>query len=181
MQPTIRAILAVLLLGGCQERTEPEEPLALPGTEIGQQAPVLRGQLPSGDSLRVDSPPGNPTVLVFYRSIECGLCRVQLEQMQDNKAAYDRADAALVAVTLDPPNLSRAWIDDVSLDFPLVSVDSVTFRTWGAISAERAVPRPATYVLDGLGIVRFKHVGRNASDRTTDAEVIAILESVRGT
>jgi peroxiredoxin len=181
MKPAIPLVFAIVLMGGCEDRVAPAEPTVPIGTETGQRAPPLRGRLPAADSFAVDTAAGGPTVLVFYRTIECGLCRVQLEQMQTHIPAYDRAGAQVVAVTLDPPSLSQAWIDQGQLEFPVVSVDSATFRAWGALPAEGGTPLPATYVLDPRGIVRFRHIGRNAADRTSDAEVVAILESLAST
>ena len=175
------AALVGLMLAGCGSDPEPAAPAVPTGTEIGLLAPTITGRLPAGEELTVTTSSGSPVVLVFYRSIVCGLCRLQLEQMQQNLEAYLRSGAEVIAVTLDAPEVSRTWLEQASLGFPVVSVDSATFRNWGAMATDTALPLPATYVIDGSGLVRFRHIGRNASDRTSDAEVVAILESLPDT
>jgi peroxiredoxin len=180
MRVTTRILLIAVLFVGCDSEAAPDPPAVPVGTEVGQRAPQLSGQLPAAEPFTIDVD-GTPTVLVFYRSFGCGLCRVQLEQMQRNIPAYDRAGAELIALTLDAPETSRAWMDQAQVEFPVVSVDSATFRAWGAFDADRPSPLPATYVIDSSGIVRFRYIGRNASDRTSDAEIVAVLEGLAGT
>jgi peroxiredoxin len=175
------AALVAVGLAGCRADAEPAGPVIPIGTELGQRAPAIAGRLPADEEFTVRMSDGSPVVLVFYRTIECGLCRLQLDQMQENLPAYQRSGAEVVAVTLDSPEASRSWLQQAGVLFPIVSVDSATFRSWGALAADETAPLPATYVLDGSGVVRFRHIGRNASDRTSDAEVVAILESLPDT
>ena len=171
-------ILVPTLLVGCLG----DEPAATPeipvGTEVGQRAPTLSGQISSGEAFSTESLAGGKAVLVFYTSGECGLCRFQLEQLEANISAYQRVDADVIAVTLDPAERAVAMLERPELPFPIVSVDSATFRSWGVIDTESSFVLPGTYVLDDAGVIRYRHIGRNAGDRTTDAEIVAVLESI---
>lgn len=118
-------------------------------------------------------------VLVFFRGADCGLCRLQLEQLQRNLAAYQRQGVRPIAVTLDPPDRAVRLIDDLSLGYEILSVDLVTFAEWGMFAAERDAVMPATYILDSEGVVRYRHIGRNAADRTLDAELLTVIEGLR--
>jgi peroxiredoxin len=86
----------------------------------------------------------------------------------------------VIGVTLDSPEVSQTSMRAMPIDFSLVTVDSSVFRIWGVLHPERGAPLPATYIDDETGLVRFRHVGRNASDRTTDAELITVLEGMSG-
>ena len=68
----------------------------------------------------------------------------------------------------------------MALTFPLVSVDSAVFRMWGAMDAQEELPLPATYVLRSDGLIHFRHIGRNASDRATDPGLIVVLQQMAG-
>lgn len=146
------------------------------GTEIGYRAPPLRGSLSDGGNFNLADSDGL-VVLVFYRSADCGLCRLQLDNAQRHLEGYQYEDARLIGVTLDFPEVSRGLVESAGISFPLVSVDPVYFEAWGALPAPTGAPLPATYIVDD-GIVRFRHIGRNAADRTTDAGVLTVIESL---
>ncbi len=171
--------LVILLASACGGPPA-ELPAAVPtGTDVGQRAIPLQGRLASGDGFGLPARPGRPAVIVFYRGADCGLCRVQLEQMQRNLSAYERRGVRVIAATLDAPERSRRLIEDLSLGFEVVSVDLVAFAEWGTFAAERDAVMPATYIIDSDGVVRYRHIGRNAADRTLDAEVLTVIETLR--
>lgn len=173
-------LMASLLVGAltaCDDRVSAEVEALPEGTGVGERAPPVRGASADGESFAIEGRPASPTVLVFYRSADCGLCRVQLEQTQQHMPAYRRQGSRVVAVTLDPPEVSRGLAERMELDFEIVSVNEAAFEAWGALDAAGA-PLPATYILDRDGVVRFRHIGRNASDRTSDAELLTLLEQI---
>jgi peroxiredoxin len=180
---TNRRLLAVALLLAVAGCGRPQEPLEQPpeGTGVGERAPALVGEAATGDAFVLGELPGMPTVLVFYRGAQCGLCRVQLEQMQQHLGAYRRQGTRIIALTLDPPEMSRVLSEQMQLGFELISVDSATFVAWGGIDRESGSPLPATFILDSERVVRFRHIGRNAADRTTDPELLTLLEQIAAT
>jgi hypothetical protein len=60
-----------------------------------------------------------------------------------------------------------------------VQVDSGTFARWGLIDPGSSLPLPASFLLDPQGVVRYRHVGRNAADRASDIELLAMLQQLR--
>jgi peroxiredoxin len=169
--------LLAVLTAGCAPASEapPERPA---GIQVGNRAPELSGTLANGDSFRLADEAGGRHVLVFYRGLHCGLCRVRLEQLGTNLSGYERQGARVVAVTLDSPESSRALAEQLDLRFSILSTDSLAFETWGILHPETGLPMPAAYVVDTDGVVRFRHVGRNAGDRVTDAGLITLLRSL---
>ncbi|MDR0787450.1 MAG: peroxiredoxin family protein [Gemmatimonadota bacterium] len=153
--------------------SQPEIPV---GTGQDERTAPVSGVLPSGEKTRVGGGRGAVTVLVFYRGSGCGLCRAQLERIQSNLPAYSRLDASVVALTLDPPASTAALLESLPLDFPILSVDTAVFEEWGVLEAGREAPLPATFVLDGEGVVRYRYIGRNAGDRALDAEVLTAIQ-----
>src|SRR5690606_13741441 len=121
---------------------------------------------------------GMPTVVTFLRSVDCGLCRHQLRQMSENRTGYTQLGVRLVAVSLDPPEHNRAFEDNGELGFDLLSVEPAVFREWGILDPESGTPLPATFIVDEQGVVRHRHIGRNAGDRMRDAEVLTLLGSI---
>ena len=138
-------------------------------------APPLVGTLADGGAFRLDELRGDPVVLVFYRGSFCALCRQRLRALDEHIGAYRRLGARVVAVTLDDAETAKATADELDLDLPLISVDRATFDAWGLWPADEAWPRPAAFVLDASGAVRFGHVGLNAADRVEDVVLLAVL------
>jgi peroxiredoxin len=167
-------VLLLTLATGCGGEGSAERDLPV-GPEPGSRSPELAGTLADGDSYRFDPGRGRRTVLVFYRGAQCGLCRHQLEQIEAHRSAYDRQGTTIIGVTLDPTETSAQLLEQMPLGYSLVSVDSATFERWEALDPEQGVPLPATYIVDGNGVVRFRHIGRNAADRTVDADMLTLL------
>jgi peroxiredoxin len=167
----------VLAATACERMGSETVPAAPPGTEVGHAPPPLEGRLPSGEPFTMTTVRGERTVVLFYRSERCGLCRLRLEQLQQNIAAYRSLDARVVAVTLDSPELAAQTAERLGSDISIVSVDSAVFAGWDVLEAERRAPLPGAYVLDDRGVVIFRHQGGHAGDRITDATLLTILET----
>lgn len=144
------------------------------GLEVGRQAPDLEGRAADGAAFRLEELRGAPAVVVFYRGGYCGLCRERLRELQENLAAYGRAGAEVVAATPEPPDAAARTASELALSYPVVSVDSAELARWDLLGAE-GPPLPSTVLLDERGVIRYRHVGRNAGDRARDVEVLAVL------
>jgi peroxiredoxin len=172
------ALVAVLVLGSACDPPVEAGPALPVGTEDGYRMPPLAGVLPDGESFDVADDTRSPTVLVFYRGADCGLCRVRLEQLQEHLPAYRTSGARVVAVTLDPPEVTAALAERMGLDFTIVSVSPDVFERWQVMHPEQEIPLPASFIVDRAGTIRHRHIGRNAADRASDAGLLTILETL---
>jgi peroxiredoxin len=168
-----------LLLAGCPGERQPADPDRPVGTEIGNQAPPITGTRNGTEEFRLATR-GTGTAVVFFRAYGCGLCRERLRELQANSDAYRQVGAEVVAVTADHPDESARAARELELGFPVVSVDSATLAQWGVVQDNRMLPLPASYLLDGRGVVVFRHIGRNAADRAHDLEMLAVLRQLEG-
>lgn len=174
----IRAALLVALLylaGGCGEQRD-EAPAAPVGVEVGNRAPRLQGRLHTGEPFALAEQEGT-VLLVFYRGGDCGLCRVRLRRLQDHLAEYHALGARVFGVTPEDPSLAAATARQLDLSFPLVSADTTTLRTWVPGGAG-ARPDPAAYLVGQGGTILYRHRGRNAADRSSDAAMLALLQQL---
>jgi len=169
----------VLVAGGCGDGREAAAPDSPVGTEIGHRAPPLTGTGADGREFQFQ-PRGDGTVIVFFRSFGCGLCRERLRELQGNLDEYRGADVRIVAATPDGPDIARRAVDELGLGFDVVSADSATLANWGVAPGERGLPLPGSYLVDRGGVVIFRHIGRNAADRAHDLEILAALRHARG-
>ena len=71
---------------------------------------------------------------------------------------------------------------DDEYPFPLVADPSgATFKAYDVLSKLASLgQRPAVFVVDRSGIVRFDAVGTKMTDIATDDEVLAVLEGLSG-
>ncbi len=81
--------------------------------------------------------------------------------MADYAASYDHfvaAGAAVVAISVDPPDTSAALRRDLKIAFPLMSDSSrATITEWGLLNErEGGIAIPATFLLDRHRVVRFR-------------------------
>ncbi len=152
---------------------------------IGTVAPDFPLSIASASERRLSSLRGKAVVLVFYRGHWCQSCRRQLSQLA---AAYElirSLDAELIAISADPEDdtpgatFDRVWCFPLISDRHLTVIDLYGVRD-DADSSGRQIARPATFVLDPDGIVRFCHVGADRQDRPAVGSILLALESLAG-
>ena len=98
---------------------------------------------------------------------------------------WDRFEAegvAVAAIVVDPEENNRAMVDKLLLPFPILSdPESRVIRDWGVLNpAEHDVALPAIFGIRRDGIVSYRYVGVDYTDRPTDEEVFAGLKEVVG-
>lgn len=172
-------VLGLLACNGRGEdaRVERADSAARGGLPV---APALTGTVAGGGDFSLEELRGSPVVLVFYRGAYCGLCLRRLQALEEYKDAYDELDAKIVAVTLDSPETAERTADELDLDFPIVSVTREVAERWGVWPAGENVPRPAAFVLDPHGRIRFRQIGQTAADRVSDIELLGRVRALRG-
>lgn len=168
-------LIVVVAFAACQadDRQMPESSASSGGSF--EAAPPLSGTTASGSDFELDEVRGQPVVLVFYRGAFCNLCQRRLLQLAAHREAYEQLGGRVIAVTLDDPETADETIDELDIDLAVVSVAPSTFESWGAWPEDESWPRPAAFVLDRDGRIRYHHIGSNASDRTTDVVLLGIL------
>lgn len=174
------AALALLAGAACREAAVPADPPLPVGTEVGERAPPLSGTTAGGGPYTLAAAGATGTVVVFYRSYHCGLCRERLRELQAHLPQYEAVGARVVAVTADPPAEVQRAVEELGLAYPVVGVDSATLAAWGVVDTAGSPPLPASYLVDRRGVVVFRHLGRNAADRASDIEILAALQQLRG-
>lgn len=132
-----------------------------------------------GDGFSIEDVRGEPTVLVFYRSGDCGLCRDRLRALDAHVDDYADLGYRVVAVSADPPDAIERVRDELGLGLEIVHADRATLARWGVWPDEAAAPLPAAFVLDAAGRVRFRHIGVSAADRVSDVVLLAVAARAR--
>ena len=167
---------------------------AFPGFAL----PTAEGRFLRSDTLLARG----PLVVNFYRGDWCPYCRVTLDALETALPDIERAGATLLAVTPDTGGRTFATKRTQGLHYELATdVDhalglqtGVVFRLPEAYRAGLAangidlprrqghdgwlVPAPVTFVIDQAGIVRWRHVTTDPTQRAEPADVVMALAAV---
>ncbi len=109
-------------------------------------------------------------VVVHFWSSSCVRCMHTLPKMQELEDTFGTHRFRVIGIHAPrlayekSPQIVRDVIDEYGITFP-VALDN-GLETWGAFANQY---RPATYVLDGQGRVRFTHFGEGGYDETERA------------
>lgn len=104
--------------------------------------------------------------------------------MADYSSQYDRfvaAGAAVVAISVDPPETSAALRRDLKIGFPLLSDTArATITEWGLLNErEGAIAIPATFLLDRNRVVRFRET-EDTMRRVPSSEMLDYVRAQSG-
>ncbi|MGC8480078.1 MAG: peroxiredoxin-like family protein [Acidimicrobiales bacterium] len=180
-----------------------ESGLADRAINVGQVAPTFA--LPNAAGKIVDSADllvRGPLVVSFYRGGWCPYCSIELRMLQTRLDELNALGATLVAISPQTPDNSLTTEEKLELSFPVLSdVGNVVARRFGLVfqlpEALREVyngfgidlpaangddtfelPIPATFVIDGDGVVAWRHVDPDYTKRAEPDDVIAAVEAL---
>lgn len=75
------------------------------------------------------------------------------------------AGASVIGLSADPVHVSKDLRDRLHLSFPLLSDPKrIVIRKYGVLNKDQ-VAKPAVFLLDSKGIVRWEYIGKSPSDR----------------
>jgi cytochrome c biogenesis protein CcmG, thiol:disulfide interchange protein DsbE len=154
------AALAALLWKGLSG-----DPSTLPSTLINRSVPTFSLPAIAGMALPglsdADFKSGKVTVVNIWASW-CGPCREEHPQLMQ---LAKRQDIVLVGINNkdDPANAAR-FLGALGQPFQAIGADTTGRATidWGGYGV------PETFIVDGKGTIRYKHVGPISSEALTD-------------
>lgn len=126
---------------------------------------------------------GAAAVIVFFRGHWCPYCRRYLAKLQSNIARFAARDAALAAISPEPPATARGLAQQLELTFPLLSdADGRVIDRYGVRNGFRAgrslLPHASVFIFDAAGELRFKSIDRNFKKRTTVRTIFRVLDEI---
>ena len=99
--------------------------------------------------------------------------------MRDDQERFEELGAAVVAVSAESVKAAGSYLDRHPLPFPIVvDADHEMFDAYDVTSRALSLgQRPAVFVIDGDGVVRFDSIGTQQWQIPTNE---AVLEVLRG-
>jgi peroxiredoxin len=174
------------------------------GVAVGATAPDFRLPDQLGHEVRLaDRLAAGPVVLAFYRGDWCPYCNLELRALQANLERIIELGASLLAISPQAPTNALSLAEKHGLGFEALSdvhqevirayrlqytvpVESQEiYRTiFGNDLSQRtadgtwSLPIPATFVLDGQGVVRVRHVDPDYRVRMEPDDIVSALRAL---
>lgn len=135
------------------------------GIEIGDVAPDFQlpglrvfGEFVERAPYRLSEHRGKPLVLAFYPLDASPTCTKQLCEYEDEFEGFEALGADIWAISLQDLNSHESFARDKSLSFPLLADTAGVADLYGATMLGGRAIRRSVFILDGDGILRWKHV-----------------------
>jgi peroxiredoxin Q/BCP len=98
--------------------------------------------------------------------------------LRDDHARFEELGVQVVAISAEPAPAGEAYLRGHPLPYPvLVDDDHQVFDAYDVGSKAMSLgQRPALFVIDSEGIIRFDHIGTQQWQIPSDAEVLNLLE-----
>ncbi|HEV2353010.1 MAG TPA: redoxin domain-containing protein [Puia sp.] len=153
--------------------------------QIGQPAPEFSLYSSDKQKISLSDFRGKTVVLLFFPQAFTGTCTKELCSTRDNIAAYNNANAQVLAISVDSLFTLARFKDDQHLNFPLLSdFNKTVSATYGCLYDNfvfdmHGVSKRSAFVVDKQGIIRYAEVLENAPDLPDFDAIQKTLASVK--
>jgi peroxiredoxin Q/BCP len=102
--------------------------------------------------------------------------------LRDDYERFQAVGAVVLAISAESVAASTAYLRAHPLPFPtLIDGDHTVFDLYDATSRLMSLgQRPALFVLDAEGIIRFEEIGAQQWNIPSNRQVLAVLQSLQG-
>ncbi|HXS32591.1 MAG TPA: peroxiredoxin [Solirubrobacterales bacterium] len=152
--------------------------------DIGDAAPDFELPGTDGKSFKLSEHRGKNVVLAFYPGDATTVCTKQFCSYRDNSERIDQLDAEVIGISPQSVDSHERWVEEQELNLPLLAdEDLAVSKSYGVTGwlgplarftelnetpGGRYIQR-AVFVIDGEGIIRYRHVSRTgATFQTVD-------------
>lgn len=171
----------------------------------GDTAPDFELPDPFGNPVRLSELlTRGPVVISFYRGQWCPFCNLELRGLQRALDEFEAAGVTLVAITPNKPDVTSATIEEMGLEFPVLSDhDNLVAKDFHLVyemtqenieqyreigrdigelngTGKWELPIPATYVVGSDRRIEYAFVDLNHRRRAEPSEVAAIAAALTG-
>ena len=186
-----------------EQQTLMESGIAEKATREGNPFPSFNLPDAKGESRTLkELVSSGPLVISFYRGAWCPYCNLEIKALQDSLAEIEATGAQLIAITPQTPDKSKDQITAAKLTFDVLSdIGNELARQCGLVFTlpERLrpvydawqldipghndddsfeLPMPATYIVDGNGIIRYSYINMDYTRRVEPNIIIEQLKSL---
>jgi len=120
---------------------------------------------------------GKPIVLLFFPGAFTSVCTKELCTFRDRMAELERANAEVIAISVDSPFAQKAFKEKYNLNFTLLSdFNKEVIKLYDVVLPDllglKELAKRAVFILDSGGVVRYKWVSDDPRVEPDYEEVI---------
>ena len=161
------ALALAMLLSACDFDAQAASGIGAPAPAY--EAPTMEGEMVSMDDFR------GQVLLLNMWATWCPPCRWEMPHLQSLHEELRDQGLAVVGVSVDAPSAERQvrqFLDELGIDFLILrDPQERGHRLFGGYGL------PMTVIIDGEGVLRWRHMGPVTSD---DPELRAVLDETLG-
>ncbi|AAL64397.1 peroxiredoxin [Pyrobaculum aerophilum] len=128
---------------------------------------------------------GRPVVLLFFPGAFTSVCTKELCTFRDKMALLNKANAEVLAISVDSPFALKAFKDANRLNFPLLSdYNRIVIGMYDVVQANLLglplyhLAKRAVYIIDPTGTIRYVWYSDDPRDEPPYDEVIKEAEKI---
>jgi len=96
--------------------------------------------------------------------------------LQQHFSKLDNKNTKLVAISTDGNDEKNRTLSELGVQFLIIPDEKrKIIRSFGVLHPEEGISRPAVFIIDKKGLVRFRKIGIDYTDRPTVKLLIQIL------
>ena len=146
--------------------------------DVGDAAPDFELPGTGGKTYRLSEYRGKNVVLAFYPGDQTTVCTAQFCSYRDNSERIDQLDAEVLGISPQSVDSHDHWVEEQTLNVPLLADEDLSvskrygvtawlgplarFTELKDVPGGRYIMR-SIFVIDGEGIVRYRHVSRTGA------------------
>jgi peroxiredoxin len=146
----------------------------------GDPAPDFNLKTTPDQTVSLQDFAGRPVILAFYPADWSPVCGDQMALYNEILSEFERFDAQMIGISVDGIWCHLAFAKDRKLHFPLLSdfePKGGAAKAYGVYREHDGVTERALFVIDGKGIIRWKHVSPIGINPGADG-ILTALESL---
>jgi peroxiredoxin len=151
--------------------------------DVGSKAPDFTLTNQDRQPVTLSQQRGNAVVLAFFPAAFSSVCQKELCTFRDSIAKLNAANAQVYGISVDTFFTLKAFHDQQSLSFPLLSdFNKQAIRDYGVFNEDmiglKGIAKRAVFVLDKDGVVRHREVLDDARNEPSYDRVFETLRSL---
>jgi glutaredoxin-dependent peroxiredoxin len=152
--------------------------------EVGSKAPDFTLTNQERQPVTLSEQRGKPVVLAFFPAAFSSVCQKEMCTFRDSMARLGTANAQVYGISVDTFFTLKAFQDQQTLNFPLLSdFNKQAIRDYGVFNEDmiglKGIAKRAVFVIDRDGIIRHREVLEDARNEPNYDKVFSTLDSLR--